>query len=433
MEKIVSLAKRRGFIFPGSEIYGGLAGTWDYGPLGVLMKDNIKRAWWENIVGMRDEVFGVDAAILMNAKVWEASGHVTHFSDPMVDCKKCKLRYRADEILTGSPCANCGVNDFTEAREFQMMFKTHAGPVEDSSSAVYLRPETAQGIFTNFKNVIDTMHPILPFGIAQIGKAFRNEITPGNFLFRSREFEQMELEYFVKPGVDEASHKYWVEERLKWFLDLGINPENIRARVYGSSELAHYAKATTDLEYRFTFAEDFRELEGIANRTDFDLKNHAAASGEDLSYFDEATKSRITPYAIEPSLGLDRAFLAFLSDAYIEEPDKDGTRTVLRLHPRLAPYKAAVFPLLANKPDLVDRAKNIYGMLKPSFSVAWDDIGNIGKRYRRQDEIGTPYCVTVDYETLEDGTATVRDRDSMKQERVPASNLTDYIEDKLKS
>jgi len=429
MEKIVSLAKRRGFIFPGSEIYGGLAGTWDYGPLGVLMKDNIKRAWWENIVGMRDEVFGVDAAILMNAKVWEASGHVTHFSDPMVDCKKCKLRYRADEILTGSPCVNCGVKDFTEAREFQMMFKTHAGPVENSSSAVYLRPETAQGIFTNFKNVIDTMHPTLPFGIAQIGKAFRNEITPGNFLFRSREFEQMELEYFVLPEDDDKWYQYWVKERLRWFLDLGISEANIRAREYANDELAHYSKATTDIEYRFPFSRDFKELEGIANRTDFDLKNHAGASGTELFHYDEGSKKRIVPYVIEPSVGVDRAVLAFLLDAYMEEEE----RTVLRLHPKLAPYKVAVFPLLANKPDLVDRAKNIYGMLKPSFSVAWDDIGNIGKRYRRQDEIGTPYCVTVDYETLEDGTATVRDRDSMKQERVPASNLTDYIEDKLKS
>lgn len=428
MEKIVSLCKRRGFIFPGSEIYGGLAGTWDYGPLGVYLKENIKREWWRHML-REDHVYPLDAAILMNAKVWEASGHVQNFSDPMIDCKSCKARFRADAVDSNKGCPDCGAYNFTDARPFNMMFKTHAGPVEDHAAEVFLRPETAQGIFTNFKNIIDAFHPVLPFGVAQIGKAFRNEITPRNFLFRAREFEQMELEYFSHPEKAEQYFQDIRQMRLNWFLELGIQKENIRFHDYEKEELAHYARATTDIEYRFGIAEDgFSELEGIANRGDFDVSNHIEGSGADLKF------EGVIPYVIEPSLGLDRAFLAFLMDAYSEE----GERAVLKLHPKLAPYKAAVFPLVANKPELVEKARKIFAGLKkslggkPLFPIAWDDRGNIGKRYYAQDEIGTPWCITVDYQTLEDDMVTIRDRDTMAQERVGVPELDSWFRDKLK-
>jgi glycyl-tRNA synthetase len=435
METIISLAKRRGFIFPGSEIYGGLAGTWDYGPLGTFLKENIKREWFRAMVSGSENIFPLDSAILMNKKVFEASGHIEHFSDPMADCKKCKKRFRADDLIQhpvlekktpgANLCSECG-GELTEARPFQMMFKTHAGAVESEENITYLRPETAQGIFVNFKNIIDSFHPKLPFGVAQIGKAFRNEITPRNFLFRSREFEQMELEYFVRPDDASSQYDFWKNERMNWFLNLGINKENIRFRDYEKDELAHYSAATTDIEYRFGLSGPpagggFSELEGIANRTDFDLKTHSKNSGVDLKLDD------VIPYVIEPSLGLDRAFLAFLMDAYSEEKD----RTILKLHPKLAPVKVAVFPLLANKENLVEKAREIYKNLKPHFTINWDDRGNIGKRYYAQDEIGTPWCVTIDFQTLEDGTVTVRDRDSGKQERISAEGLEKYFEDKL--
>ena len=411
-------------MFPGSEIYGGLAGTWDYGPLGVRLKENIKREWWRHMM-REDYIYPLDAAILMNSKTWEASGHVEHFSDPMVDCKKCKKRFREDE-LKAKKCPECG-GGLTGVRQFNMMFKTHAGPVEDSSSVVYLRPETAQGIFTNFKNVVDSFHPVLPFGIAQIGKAFRNEITPRNFLFRAREFEQMELEYFCRP---EKADEYFGDirkMRMEWFLALGIRKDNIRFRDHAKDELAHYSRAATDIEYRFGLNESgFSELEGIANRGDFDIFNHAKHSGIDLRI------EGIMPHVIEPSLGLDRAFLAFLMDAYCEEEIKEQKRVVLKLHPRLAPIKVAVFPLLANKPQLVEKARSIYKALQTTSyqlqaKIAWDDRGNIGKRYFAQDEIGTPWCVTVDFQTLEDDTVTIRDRDTAKQERVIIKSLVEYF------
>ncbi len=428
MDKVVSLAKRRGFIFPGSEIYGGLGGTWDYGPVGAALKNNVKRAWWREVVEKRDDIAGIDAAILMHPKTWEASGHVAGFSDPLVDCRACKRRFRADHLID-SLCPNCGKSDFTPARQFNLMFKTFVGPVEEAASQVWLRPETAQGIFVNFKNVLDTARKKIPFGIAQIGKAFRNEITPSNFTFRSREFEQMEIEYFVKPGTDKKWHEYWLDERMKWYERLGLSKDKLRLRAHSKDELSHYSKGTSDVEYLFPFG--WSELEGIANRGDFDLTQHQKFSGRDLSYFDEETKERYLPYVIEPSAGADRATLAFLVDAYSEEKDKEGTRVVLKLHPKLAPVKAAVFPLLANKPDLVKKAREVYELLKEHFPAEWDDIGNIGKRYRRQDEIGTPWCVTVDFETFEDKKATVRDRDSMKQERIAIEELVDYFKSKL--
>lgn len=548
MEKIVSLAKRRGFVFPGSEIYGGLAGTWDYGPLGVRLKENIKHEWWRHML-REDRIYPLDAAILMNSKTWEASGHIEHFSDPLVECNNCNYRDRPDQLVeneldlatvrkeflviiddiadkidsdtnkakdlmksariiiqdrlkdnslspeeisalqstvemilnqseyllkkSGSSlqvksfiikevsnslkyhgivlrrylnafvrCPNCGARKWGIPKLFQMMFKTHAGPVENASTVVYLRPETAQGIFTNFKNVVDSFRPVLPFGIAQIGKAFRNEITPRNFLFRAREFEQMELEYFCHP---EKADEYFTDirnMRMEWFLSLGIRKDNIRFRDHAKDELAHYSRAATDIEYRFGLNEGgFSELEGIANRGDFDLSNHAKHSGIDLKL------EGIMPHVIEPSLGLDRAFLAFLMDAYYEESvgsptssgksDFPGKRVVLKLHPRLAPLKVAVFPLLANKPQLVEKARSIYVMLREAGSwglgaaIAWDDRGNIGKRYFAQDEIGTPWCVTVDFQTLEDDTVTVRDRDTAKQERISISELQKYFREKL--
>lgn len=426
MEKIVSLAKRRGFVFQSSEIYGGLNSCWDYGPLGVELKNNVKRAWWRKVVQERDDMVGLDASILMHPRVWEASGHVAGFTDPLVDCKSCKQRFRADH-LEGDRCPACG-GELTEARQFNLMFKTFMGPVEDSAAVVYLRPETAQGIFVNFNNVLTTTRMKLPFGIAQIGKSFRNEITPGNFTFRTREFEQMEIEYFVKPGTDEAFHKQWIDQRFQWYLDLGMTKERLRLRAHAADELAHYAKGCYDIEYYFPMG--WSELEGIANRTDFDLKRHAEYSGQRIDYFDQEANEHYVPYVIEPSAGADRATLAFLLDAYYEEPDKDGVRVVLKLHRALAPYKVAVLPLSKKEP-LVNMSKEIEQELRKYWMVDYDDSKAIGRRYRRQDEIGTPYCVTVDFQSLEDKAVTVRDRDTMEQERIPVAELTKYLWEKL--
>lgn len=427
MDEIVALCKRRGFIFQSSEIYGGLNSCWDYGPLGVEMKNNIKRLWWKANVQLRDDVVGLDSSILMNPKVWEASGHLSNFADPMADCKVCKKRWRTDQ-LQEYKCPECG-GELTEARMFNLMFKTFIGPVEDESAVVYLRPETAQGIFVNFINVQQTMRKKLPFGIAQIGKSFRNEITPGNFIFRTREFEQMEIEYFVKPGTDEQWHKHWIEQRINWYYKLGIKKENLRIREHGKDELAHYAKACVDIEYLFPMG--WSELEGIANRTDFDLTQHQKYSGENLTYFDDETKQRYIPYVIEPSAGVDRSLLAFLIDAYeYQQIDKDDFRVVLHLHPAIAPVKAAVFPLM-KKEELVKKAKEIYNELKYKWIVQYDESGSIGKRYRRQDEIGTPFGITVDYQTLEDETVTIRDRDTMEQVRVHIKEIIPYLEERI--
>lgn len=427
MDEIVSLCKRRGFVFQSSEIYGGLNSCWDYGPLGVEMKNNIKRLWWKANVQLRDDVVGLDSSILMNPKVWEASGHLSNFADPMADCKVCKKRWRVDQ-LSEYKCPECG-GELTEARMFNLMFKTFMGPVEDESAVVYLRPETAQGIFVNFLNVQQTMRKKLPFGIAQIGKSFRNEITPGNFIFRTREFEQMEIEYFVKPGTDEYWHKHWIEQRINWYYKLGIRKENIRIREHDKDELAHYAKACVDIEYLFPMG--WSELEGIANRTDFDLSRHQKYSGENLTYFDDETKQRYIPFVIEPSAGVDRSFLAFLIDAYENQKiDENDTRVVLHLHPAIAPVKAGVFPLL-KKEELIVKAREIYNKLKRKWVVQYDESGSIGKRYRRQDEIGTPFGITVDYQTLEDNTVTIRDRDTMEQIRVHIEEIIPYMEEKI--
>jgi len=427
MDEIVALCKRRGFIFQSSEIYGGLNSCWDYGPLGVEMKNNIKRLWWKANVQLRDDVVGLDSSILMNPKVWEASGHLSNFADPMADCKVCKKRWRTDQ-LQEYKCPECG-GELTEARMFNLMFKTFMGPVEDESAVVYLRPETAQGIFVNFVNVQQTMRKKLPFGIAQIGKSFRNEITPGNFIFRTREIEQMEIEYFVKPGTDDYWHRHWIDQRINWYYKLGIRKENLRIREHGKNELAHYAKACVDIEYLFPMG--WSELEGIANRTDFDLTQHQKYSGENLSYFDDETKQRYIPYVIEPSAGVDRSLLAFLIDAYeYQQIDKDDFRVVLHLHPAIAPVKAAVFPLL-KKEELVKKAREIYNELKYKWIVQYDESGSIGKRYRRQDEIGTPFGITVDYQTLEDETVTIRDRDTMEQVRVHIKEIIPYLEERI--
>jgi glycyl-tRNA synthetase len=426
MEKIVSLAKRRGFIFQSSEIYGGLNSCWDYGPLGVELKNNVKQAWRRKVIQERDDMVGLDAAILMHPKVWEASGHVAGFSDPMVDCKSCKQRFRADH-LEGDKCPACG-GELTEARQFNLMFKTHMGPVEDSAAVVYLRPETAQGIFVNFNNVLTTTRMKLPFGIAQVGKSFRNEITPGNFTFRTREFEQMEIEYFVKPGTDEQIHQDWIKQRFQWYLDLGLTKERLRLREHDKDELAHYAKGCYDIEYFFPMG--WSELEGIANRTDFDLTQHSKYSGQRMDYFDQEANEHFIPYVIEPSAGADRGTLAFLLDAYHEEPDKDETRVVLKLHRALAPYKVAILPLSKKEP-LLEIAGSLEKELRKYWMVDYDDSKAIGRRYRRQDEIGTPYCVTVDFQTAEDKAVTVRDRDTMEQERIPIAELTLYLMEKL--
>jgi len=438
MNKIVSLAKRRGFIFPGSEIYGGLAGTWDYGPLGVLLKRNIKNEFWRAMVEERDDTVGMDAAILMSPKVWEASGHTAAFTDPLVECKICHERVRADEQNEKEAHEEIHkkekvASSWTEPRQFNLLVEAALGSVEGKKQTVYLRGEITQGVHVNFKNVLDSTWKKIPFGIVQVGKAFRNEITPGNFTFRSREFEQMELQYYVKPSEAESMKQldYWKEERMNWYLRLGMRKENLRFREHENDEQAHYAKAAWDIEYSSPFG-GWKECEGIHNRGDWDLTRHSQFSGVNLSYFDEETKERYIPWVIETSGGVDRAALFFLIDGYCEEPDKDGVRLVLKLHPRLAPYQAAIFPLLANKPELVDRARQIYTMMKSSCAICWDDIGNIGKRYRRQDEIGTPFCITVDFETLEDGTVTVRDRDTMQQERIKSTELEVYLRDKMR-
>ena len=422
MEKVVNLCKRRGFIFPSSEIYGGIGSTWDYGPVGVELKRNVKEAWWKAVVTGRNDTVGLDASILMHPRVWEASGHVAGFSDPLVECKSCHHRFREDHV-EGKACPECG-GELTEARQFNLMFKTFMGPVEDTASTVFLRPETAQGIFVNFTNVLDTARQKIPFGIAQIGKSFRNEITPGNFIFRTREFEQMEIEYFVKPGEDEEAFQSWQETRFQWYVDNGVRAENLRIRPHGSDELAHYAKACVDVEYEFPFG--WSELEGIANRADFDLSRHMEYSGKDMTYFDEATRSRYVPYVIEPSAGVDRPLLAFLVDAYDEEEVEGDRRIVLRLDPRLAPFKAGVYPLL-RKDGHPERAQEIRDILKEHFPVVYDQAGSIGRRYRRQDEIGTPFGITVDHETMKDQTVTLRDRDAMTQVRIPVDRLVDEI------
>jgi len=446
MDKMMSLSKRRGFMFQSSEIYGGLGSTWDYGPLGVEIKRNVKEAWWRSVVTERDDMVGLDAAILMHPQVWVASGHVENFSDPLVECKECNSRFRQDHLLeeTGidpeSPkaktalkdlrCPNCG-SELGPPRRFNLMFKTFMGPVEDTANEVFLRPETAQGIFVNFKNVLDSTRKKLPFGIGQIGKSFRNEITPGNFTFRTREFEQMEAEFFVKPGSDEEWLDSWVKSRYQWYVDLGIRTENLRMRKHGDDELAHYAKACYDVEYRFPWG--WGELEGIANRGDFDLRQHQEVSGQDMTYFDESEEGddrRYLPYVIEPSGGVDRATLAFWLDAYDEEPDGDNVRVVSHIHRDLAPVTVAALPLSRND-KLLPTARSVYDILRKHFKTQYDDSQAIGRRYRRQDEIGTPYCVTIDFDTIDDNQVTIRDRDTMHQARVPVSELVDILKDKL--
>jgi len=430
MEKVYALCKRRGIIFQSSDIYGGLSNAWDYGPYGVELKNNLKRAWWRCCVYERDDIFGIDASILMHPKVWEASGHVDSFFDLKSDCRSCKKRFKTQELKDKKTCPECG-GQLTESRPFNLMFKTHQGPVEDAGNLIYLRPETAQGMFVNFLNILDSRHPKLPFGLAQIGKAFRNEITPGNFTFRTREFEQMEIEYFVNPKDADKKLEEWIGYRFNWYLNLGIKKDNLRLRPHAKDELAHYALACTDIEYNFPFG--WSELEGIANRTDFDLKQHAQSSGKDLRYFDDATKERFYPYIIEPSGGVDRSILAILVDAYSEEKVKDDLRVVLKLHKDLAPIKAAVFPLLRNRPEIVELAKKIAGGLKKDLVTVYDDTGAIGKLYRRQDEVGTLYCLTVDVQSLEDQQVTVRQRDSMRQERVSIDRVKEYLLEKLDS
>ena len=426
MDKIVSLSQRRGFVFPSSEIYGGLSGFWDYGPLGVEMKRNIKDAWWRRNVRERDDVVGLDTSVIMNPKVWEASGHVASFSDPLVECKVCHLRWKADD-LKENKCPSCG-GELTEERMFNTMFKTFVGPVEDEASVVYLRPETAQGMFVDFESVSGAIRKKLPFGIAQQGKAFRNEITTGNFIFRSREFEIMEFEFFVKPGSDEKWFEYWVEERLNWYLGLGIRREHLNLHPHPKEKLAHYARACTDITYQFPHG--WSELEGIANRQDYDLTQHSKGSGKSIEYFDDETKEHYVPFVIEPSVGVDRCFLALLCDAYREEPDKDETRVVLGLHPDIAPIKVAILPL-SKKPNLAALARDVYASVRPAFMSSYDETQSIGRRYRRQDEIGTPYCVTVDFQSLEDNRVTIRERDEMHQVRVPIATLKQTLLAKL--
>lgn len=455
MDKIVALAKSRGFIFPGSDIYGGLANSWDYGPLGVEFKNNVKKAWWKKFVQESPYNVGIDAAILMNREVWVASGHVGGFSDPLMDCKECKARCRADKLIedymrekdenfdsadgwsneqlksfideNSIACPKCGAHNFTDVRKFNLMFKTFQGVTEDAQSEIFLRPETAQGIFVNFKNAIRTSRKKMPFGMAQIGKSFRNEITPGNFTFRTREFEQMELEFFCEPGTDLEWFEYWRDYSWNFLLSLGLTKDSLRIREHAKEELAFYSKTTVDIEYLFPFG--WGELWGIADRTDYDLKKHMDHSGQDLSYLDPTTNKKYVPYCIEPSLGADRVALAFLVDAYDEEKLEGGdNRTVLRLHPALAPFKAAVLPLTKK---LKDKSLEVYSLLSKYFNIDYDEAGSIGKRYRREDEIGTPYCITVDYDTLEDNTVTIRDRDSMEQIRLSVDELVKYISEKI--
>ncbi|WP_166872999.1 glycine--tRNA ligase [Salinibacterium sp. ZJ450] len=452
LDSVISLAKRRGFVFQAGEIYGGSRSAWDYGPLGVELKENIKRQWWRHMVTSRDDVVGLDSSVILPKRVWEASGHVEVFSDPLVECLSCHKRYRADHLLEEfeekkgrAPenglgdivCVNCGTRgQWTEPKEFSGLLKTFLGPVDDEAGLHYLRPETAQGIFVNFANVLSASRMKPPFGIGQIGKSFRNEITPGNFIFRTREFEQMEMEFFVEPGTDEEWHQYWIDRRMAWYTDLGITPENLRLFEHPSEKLSHYSKRTVDIEYRFGFqGSEFGELEGIANRTDFDLTTHAAASGSDLSYFDQSKNERWTPYVIEPAAGLTRSLMAFLVDAYAEDeaPNTKGgvdKRTVLRLDRRLAPVKAAVLPLSRNE-QLSPVAKELAADLRQYWNIDFDDAGAIGRRYRRQDEIGTPFAITVDFDTLEDKAVTVRERDTMKQERISLDRLQGYLAGEL--
>ena len=426
MEKIVSLSQRRGFIFPSSEIYGGLSSCWDYGPLGVELKRNVKQAWWRAVVQARDDMVGLDASILMHPQTWVASGHLEQFTDPLVECKNCHLRWRSDE-LSDDKCPSCG-GELTEPRMFNLMFKTFMGPTEDDANVVYLRPETAQGIFVNFQNVLNTTRKRLPFGIAQVGKAFRNEITTGNFIFRSREFEQMEIEYFVRPETADKWFEYWVGERRQWYLNLGIREENLRLRPHGDEELAHYARKCYDIDFNFPMG--WAELEGIANRGDYDLAQHAKHSGKEMTYFDEESNEHIVPYIIEPSAGVDRSVLAFLCDAYDEEIAQGELRVVLHLNPALAPYKVSVLPL-SKKENLAKAARKVYDDLRQCWMVNYDDTQSIGRRYRRQDEIGTPYCVTIDFQSLEDNQVTIRERDSMNQIRVPIATLKETLAAKL--
>ncbi|HSJ71334.1 MAG TPA: glycine--tRNA ligase [Acidimicrobiia bacterium] len=428
-DTIVNLSKRRGFVFQSSEIYGGLRSAYDYGPLGVELLRNVKEQWWRSTVRMRDDVVGIDSAILQSPEVWVASGHVSSFSDPLVECRECNARHRLDKLDDPDRCPTCGNSGtFTEPKQFNLMFKTHMGPVESDDNAVYLRPETAQGIFINFENVRRTARMKLPFGIAQIGKSFRNEITPGQFVFRTREFEQMEMEYFCHPDDAAATFDEWVETRHRWYIDLGMDPQNLRLRAHEPDELAHYAAGTYDVEYRFPWGWD--ELEGIANRTDFDLKAHMERSGEDLTYFDQETNERFVPYVIEPAAGATRTTFAFLIDAYTEEEVNGESRTVLKLDPRLAPIKVAVLPL-SKKPDLIDTTDRVASMIRDRWQIEVDTTQSIGRRYRRQDEIGTPLCVTVDFDSLDDAQVTVRDRDTMAQDRIPIENLTAYLADRL--
>ncbi|QTE28463.1 glycine--tRNA ligase [Pengzhenrongella sicca] len=448
LDSVISLAKRRGFVFPAGEIYGGTRSAWDYGPLGVELKENIKRQWWRTMVTSRDDIVGLDSSVILPRKVWEASGHVGVFTDPLTECTSCHKRFRADHLIEGYAekkgrepengiadiaCPNCGTRGaWTEPRDFNMMLKTYLGPVEEESGLHYLRPETAQGIFVNFANVVTTSRKKPPFGIGQIGKSFRNEITPGNFIFRTREFEQMEMEFFVEPGTDETWHQYWIDARTDWYTGLGISPENLRHFEHPQEKLSHYSKRTVDIEYRFGFqGSEWGELEGVANRTDFDLKTHTEHSGVDLSYFDQAKNERWVPYVIEPAAGLTRSLMAFLVEAYTEDeaPNTKGgvdVRTVLKLDPRLAPVKAAVLPLSRNE-ALSPKARDLAAELRGHWNVEFDDAGAIGRRYRRQDEIGTPFCITVDFDTLDDQAVTIRHRDSMAQERVALTQVAEYL------
>ena len=448
LDAVIALAKNRGFVYQAGEIYGGSRSAWDYGPLGVALKENIKRQWWRAMVQSRDDVVGLDSSVILPRQVWEASGHVEVFSDPLVECTSCHRRFREDHLieefeerkgrapeggLAGVPCPNCGNKDcWTEPRAFSGLLKTFLGPVDDEAGMHYLRPETAQGIFVNFANVLQSARMKPPFGIGQIGKSFRNEITPGNFIFRTREFEQMEMEFFVEPGTDEDWHQYWIDLRLAWYVELGIDPENLRLFEHAQEKLSHYSKRTVDIEYRFGFSgSEFGELEGIANRTDFDLKTHSEHSGKDLSYFDQTKNERWVPFVIEPAAGLTRSLMAFLVDAYTEEevPNAKGEidkRTVLKLDPRLAPVKAAVLPLSRHE-DLSPMARELAAQLRQSWNIDFDDAGAIGRRYRRQDEIGTPFCITVDFDSLEDKAATVRHRDTMSQERIPMADLPAFL------
>ena len=452
LDKVIALAKRRGFVFQAGEIYGGSRSAWDYGPLGTALKDNIKRQWWRSVVQMREDVVGIDSSVILPKQVWEASGHVDVFTDPLVECTSCHRRFREDHLieefeekkgrspeggLTGINCPNCGVKgQFTDPKAFSGLLKTYLGPVDNEEGLHYLRPETAQGIFVNFANVVQVSRMKPPFGIAQVGKSFRNEITPGNFIFRTREFEQMEMEFFVEPGTDETWHQFWIDERHRWYTDLGINPDNLRLYEHPAEKLSHYSKRTVDIEYRFGFSSgEFGELEGVANRTDFDLSTHSQHSGEDLSYFDQSKDERYTPYVIEPAAGLTRSLMAFLVDSYTEDeaPNAKGgtdTRTVLKLDRRLAPIKVAVLPLSRDE-KLSPVAKDLAQQLRAEWAVDFDDAGAIGRRYRRHDEIGTPFAVTVDFDSLDDKAVTVRERDTMSQERIAIAELPGYFRDAL--